>query len=426
MLLHQLCYQSPGVLNINTLPVRATFFSFDSEKQALAAAGTPDHGDFFRSLNGEWFFRYLENPNSLTEADLLADLSGGDRITVPGAWTLQGYDKPHYTNVNMPYNNIAPTVPECNPTGIFQKRFTLPEAWKSRRIILHFDGVESAFAVKVNGIDVGLAKDSRSAREFDITGYCRDGENTLTVAVVKWSDANYIEDQDMWWHGGIVRDVYLLALPVNHISDIFATAVLDSSYTNGILQLKAALHLQSHPVPGQTWSLRIKVYDPDGKPVKNSTQTIEFPSARTDANYMVCYEDQGIAEITIPAVKAWSAEKPHLSKVSAALIDPAGNEVEYTAVRIGFRKVEITERQLLINGRRVLICGVNRHESHPRKGRTVNREDMIRDLNLMKQHNINAIRTSHYPDCPEFYDLCDEYGFYVWDEANIENHVFPL
>ncbi|MBO5924454.1 MAG: DUF4981 domain-containing protein, partial [Lentisphaeria bacterium] len=424
MLLNQLLYQSPGVLSSNTLPARATVFSFDNENNALAAAGTPEHGDFFQSLNGTWNFRYLENPNELTEADLTADLSRCAGITVPGAWTLQGYDKPHYTNVTMPYSNIAPTVPECNPTGIYQRKFTLPEVWHNRRIILHFDGVESAFAVKVNNIDAGFAKDSRAAREFDITGYCHTGENTLTVAVVKWSDANYIEDQDMWWHGGIVRDVYLLALPENHISDIFATALLDDSYTNGILQVKGALHLKNTPVPGQVWKLRIKLYDTADKPVKNAVKDIEFPAARADANYMVCYEGKGIAEFVIPHVKAWSAEHPNLYKISVSLVDPAGCEVDHTAIRIGFRKVEITERQLLINGERVLICGVNRHESHPRKGRTVSREDMIKDLNLMKQHNINAIRTSHYPDCPEFYDLCDEYGFYVWDEANIESHAF--
>ena len=424
MLLDQLLYQSPGILSANNLPVRATLFSFASEAQALAAAGTPEHGDFFQSLNGSWNFRYLENPADLTEEDLTADLSNCNTITVPGAWTVQGYDKPHYTNVQMPYPNIAPSVPECNPTGIYQRKFTLPENWQNRRIILHFDGVESAFALKVNNIDAGFAKDSRAAREFDITEYCHAGQNTLTVAVVKWSDANFIEDQDMWWHGGIVRDVYLLALPQNHISDIFATAVLDDTYANGKLQVKSALHLAGRPAFGETWKLQIKLYDAAGKMVKNSLQEIEFPSYAVDANHLVCYEGLGIAEVTVPKVKAWSAEKPYLYKLSATLLDPAGNETDYTAIRIGFRKVEITERQLLINGKRVLICGINRHESHPRKGRTVNREDMIRDLNLMKQHNINAIRTSHYPDTPEFYDLCDEYGFYVWDEANVENHAY--
>ncbi|MBR7145967.1 MAG: DUF4981 domain-containing protein [Lentisphaeria bacterium] len=424
MLFNQLLYQSPGILSANILPVRATFFSFDNEIEALAAAGTPEHGKFFQSLNGQWNFRYLENPAELTGEDLAEDLSACDTITVPGAWTVQGYDKPHYTNIQMPYPNIAPSVPECNPAGIYQKKFTLPESWQNRRIILHFDGVESAFTIKVNGRDAGFAKDSRAAREFDITGYCRAGENTLTVAVVKWSDANYIEDQDMWWHGGIVRDVYLLALPENHISDIFATAVLDDSYTNGKLQVKGALHLTKAPVPGEVWKLRIKLYDAAGVPVKNSLQEIAFPFYYVDANHAVCYEGEGIAEVTVPKVKAWSAENPCLYKLSAALLDPAGNEVDYTAIRVGFRKVEVTERQLLINGRKVLICGVNRHESHPRKGRTVNREDMIRDLDLMKKHNINAIRTSHYPDTPEFYDLCDEYGFYLWDEANVENHAF--
>ncbi len=422
MLLNKLFYQSPGVLSANTLPVRAALFNFASEADALAAAGTPEHGEYYKSLNGKWHFRYLENPNELTEDDLLADLSAYDTITVPGAWTLQGYDKPHYTNVNMPYKDIAPSVPECNPCGIYQRRFSLPENWQNRRMILHFDGVESCFALKVNGLDAGFAKDSRAAREFDITNFCHAGENTLTVVVVKWSDGNFIEDQDMWWHGGIVRDVYLLALNKNHISDIFASASLSDDYKDGILKVTGALHLADHP--SGTWKMQLKLYDGAGKLVKNSASEIEFPKSRVDTNHLVCYENQGVAEIVVPRVQVWSAEKPYLYKLSAVLLAPDGSEVDFIAVRVGFRRQEIKERQLLINGERVLFCGVNRHESHPRKGRTVNREDMLRDLKLMKQHNINAIRTSHYPDTPEFYDLCDELGFYVWDEANIEHHAY--
>ena len=424
MLWNKLLCQSPGVLNVNTLPARAILYNFSSEAAALQAAGSVDHGDGYYSLDGQWAFRYLENPQDLTDADLDEDISSYGSITVPGAWTVQGYDKPHYTNVCMPYDEVIPQVPECNPCGIYQRTFALPENWQDRRIILHFDGVESCFAVRVNGVDAGLSKDSRAAREFDITSLCCPGPNTLTVMVVKWSDANYIEDQDMWWHGGIVRSVYLLGLNQNHIVDLFASAVLDESCSKGILKVQGALRLDNNFRRGDQWKMRIRLYDPAGNAVKGFPQEITFPVGRLDLNYAVCYENQGAAHAVIPRVKVWSAEKPNLYKLSAALVDPAGNEVDYTAVRIGFRRVEINNRKLLINGQKILICGVNRHESHPRWGRTVTREDMEKDLQLMKQHNINAIRTSHYPDCPEFYDLCDEYGFYVWDEANLEHHAY--
>ena len=425
MLFDRLIYQSPGVQSINSIAARSNIFSFDCEESALQAAGTTGHGDRTLSLNGKWFFKYTEKPDELTMEDLTSDLSSCDQITVPGCWTTQGYDKPHYTNVQMPYANIPPEVPECNPTGIYQRTFELSPEQLKTRLVLHFDGVESFFVLLVNDKFAGAAKDSRAAREFDISNFCCAGKNRLTVAVCKWSDSNYIEDQDMWWHGGIVRSVYLLTLPKNHIADIFAVSTLDETYKNGKLELKGALHLSEKPKNTDEWKIRFKLYDPAGKPVKNFAAELPICPYAADANYMPSVPYHGeIPPVDIPNVQVWSAENPALYKLSAALIDPAGNAVDHTAIRIGFRSLKISERKLLINGEPVLICGVNRHESHPRKGRTVNCEDIERDLKLMKQFNINAIRTSHYPDCPEFYDLCDEYGFYVWNEANLEHHGY--
>lgn len=424
MLLDQLLWQSPGALCSGTLPVRAGGFSFDNEADALAAAGTAEHGAYCVSLNGCWKFRYLEDPARLTDADLDADCTRWNDITVPGAWTVQGYDRPHYTNVQMPYAEKAPQVPEKNPTGIYRCKFICPEAWQGRRIILHFDGVESCFSVRVNGRDAGFAKNSRGAHEFDITGYCRAGENELAVLVVKWSDANFIEDQDMWWHGGIVRDVLLLSRPENHVADIFACAGLDDNYQTGLLTVRSAVRFASGAIAGEAWRLRFNLYDPAGKPVRGFPRECAADNCWEDPGYAPGSNPEQILECRIPRVKAWSAEHPQLYKLSVALIDKDGCAVEYTAVRIGFRRIEIQKRQLLINGQAVQIHGVNRHESHPRTGRTVSRADIERDLRLMKQFNINAIRTAHYPDTPEFYDLCDEYGFYVWDEANLEHHAF--
>ena len=421
MLINQLLCQSPGLLNLGRLPVRATFFTYAEEKTALAAAGTPDRGEFYTSLNGQWSFKYLESPALLSENLLNEDTAAWDNIAVPGAWTVQGYDKPHYTNVQMPYKNMPPEVPQENPTGIYRREFELDENWNDQRIILHFDGVESFFAVRINGKDAGMAKDSRAANEFDITDLCQPGRNSITVTVVKWSDANFIEDQDMFWHGGIIRDVYLMRRPQNHLFDIFACATLQSDYRTGELAIKAAAHLTERPTAAAPWKVRVNLFDPSGKAVKGFPQEYTLRSYAVNLNRVELLDSP---VIKLDNVKPWSGEFPQLYKLSAALVAPDGKIEEYTALRIGFRRMEITERQFLINGEKILFCGVNRHESHPRKGRTVSREDIIKDLKLMKQFNINAIRTSHYPDCPEFYDLCDEYGFYVWDEANLEHHAY--
>ncbi len=417
-------YHSPDALGAGRLPVRATFFHFDSETAAREAAGGPERGPYCHSLNGSWKFRYLEDPATLTDADLDADASGWAEIAVPGAWTVQGYDHPHYTNVQMPYPNMPPEVPKKNPAGIYKRQFTVPDAWQNRRLLLHFDGVESYFAIRLNGRDVGFSKDSRGANEFDITDFCRPGVNELTVLAVKWSDANFIEDQDMWWHGGIVRDVYLTGIPRNALTDVFAQTTLDDDCATGRLKLQVVARFETRPAPDRQWRFTVRLYDPAGRLLKGFPTTADFKSNGNDYTYCRSSDHPGSVEAALPRVRPWSAEHPELYKLSVSLVDSEGRETDFTAFRVGFRRVEVTERKMLINGEPVRIIGVNRHETHPRTGRTVSRADIERDLKLMKQFNINAIRTSHYPDCPDFYDLCDEYGFYVWDEANLESHAF--
>ncbi|MBQ7177329.1 MAG: DUF4981 domain-containing protein [Victivallales bacterium] len=424
MLLENLLWQSPSAISAGTLPVRATSFSFDNEKDALEAAGTQDHGTYCLSLNGIWKFHYLEKPDCLTDAELDAECATWNDIKVPCPWTMQGYDRPHYTNVQMPYPQMPPHVPAQNPTGIYRRSFSLPKSWKKRRVILHFDGVESCFALRVNGKDAGFAKDSRGAIEFDITDFCREGSNELAIVAIKWSDANFIEDQDMWWHGGIVKDVMLLSRPETHISDVFASTTLDEDCRKGVLKVQGSVRFEVPAEASKNWRFRVRLYAPNGKLLRGFPRECSAAGYRVDDAPASPLVPDDMVQCTLPNVKAWSAEHPVLYKLSVALVNLDGQEVEYTAYRVGFRRVEIKDRKLLINGEPVEIHGVNRHESNPRTGRSVTREDMERDLKMMKRFNINAIRTSHYPDAPEFYDLCDEYGFYVWDEANLEHHAF--
>ncbi len=424
MLLNSLIWQAPAALCAGTLPVHATFQHFDSEKEALDCAGTACRGPYCVSLNGTWKFHYYETPEAVAESDLDCDCVTWDEIKVPGAWTMQGYDRPHYTNIKMPYKELPPNVPEQNPTGLYRRDFTVPSAWKDRRIILRFDGVESCFAVRVNGHDIGFAKNSRGTHEFDITQHCKTGVNSLAVLVLKWSDANFIEDQDMWWHGGIVRDVLLLSRPISHIADIFAKARLKDDCRTGHLDFSFAVDYAPLGKIDADWRMRLNLFAPDGALVPGFPMECATGCISSKGGYIPSYDDIRRIQCDLPDVLAWSAEHPNLYKLSAALLDGEGRLVDATAIRIGFRRMEIKERKLLINGEPVQIHGVNRHEANPHTGRTISRADMERDLKMMKRFNINAIRTSHYPDAPDFYDLCDEYGFYVWDEANLEHHAF--
>lgn len=436
---NRLIRTAPECVGAGRLCPRATFFPHSTEADALKGG----HGKWYLSLDGKWHFRYYPNPDSVCDDFLTdADVSEWDLIDVPGCWDMLGYGHPHYTNIVMPFPDYPPQIPlENNPTAIYRRTFTVPESWRNRRTILHFDGVENLFYVFVNGKLAGFSKDSRGTSEFDISDKIHNSENELTVFVMQFSDAAYIEDQDQWWHAGIVRNVYLLSTARNHIEDVFATATLDDSLKNGVLSLELVAGIVPpekvsvsrnngmfelhNNRPQEGWLFSLRLLDPDGNEILHSSIDVAhkegFPGYYNvkDPARMYC-----TAKFDIPDVEPWSSECPVRYSLSIVLRHKKYSVVEATALKIGFRRVEVKKRQLLINGKPVLICGVNRHEHDPRTGRTVSIDSMRRDILLMKQFNFNAVRTSHYPDVPEFYDLCDEYGIYVFDEANIENHAY--
>lgn len=416
-------WQSPECTGLNRLPARANLFNFSDEDSARKIG--KEFSPWVKKLNGTWKFYYTEAPDKIPAAYVASETSDTDwdDITVPGCFNMQGYDKPHYTNAQMPWDNLPPHVPEKNPTGVYRRTFTLDENWQERRTILHFDGVESFFQAYVNGQEVGYAKDSRTSTEFDISPYLKTGENQITVIVVKWSDASFIEDQDHWWMAGIFRDIYLRSVPANSISDVFAVASLDEKLKDGILDIKFHSYFEAD---FENWKYRCRLYDSCGNNVFD-----DFVEANILAEPYTCYpcskdprRTKGATQINVPCPEKWSAESPSLYTLTVELVNPENETVDVTALKVGFRSIEIKNRELLINGKPVQINGVNRHDHDDVHGKTVSVELMRKDLELMKQFNFNAIRTSHYPNAPEFYDLCDEYGFYVIDEANIEHHAF--
>lgn len=404
-------WEQPELTHLNRLPARATLIPYKTNAQALTC--TREKSSWIKSLNGSWKFRLVKNPEAVpsTFPQPKASERGYKPIEVPGNWTMQGYDKPHYTNVQMPFENNPPFVPDDNPTGLFRKSFTIPREWKGRRVVLHFGGVESMYYVYLNGSQVGMAKDCRLPSEFDITPFLKAGRNQLAVMVIRYSDGSYLEDQDHWWMAGIHRDVCLYSTDTSYLQDVFATTTLDSKYTDGILNIKTKLGF-TRP-PESDFRIEATLYD-GRKKVRNLCGTISR-SYRIDS-----YEAE--METVVKRPKAWSAEQPNLYTLVVALKNSKGRTVEVTSCRVGFRTVEVRDRELLINGKAVLIKGVNRHDHHDTKGKTIPRETMIKDIELLKQFNFNAVRTSHYPNDPLWYDLCDEYGIYVLDEANIEAH----
>lgn len=407
-------WENPQVVAINRMPARATGLPFADEAGALSL--DKQQTPWYLDLNGSWKFYLAPNPDSLPggfSADDY-DASDWDEIAVPGCWMMQGYDKPIYCNVKMPIPNTPPFVPkDDNPTGIYRREFELPESWAGRRVILHFGGVESAFYVWVNGEKVGFSKDSRLPAEFDVTGYVRQGVNTVVTEVIRWSDGSFLEDQDHWRMGGMYRDVMLYALPEIHIADVFAKPELDGDYRDGTM--KAVVRLGGDTAQADGYKIEMQLFDAEGQPV-----FLEYVSAEFH------FAPWTMSEVTLTrpvnAPKKWTHETPYLYTLVVVLRNPQGESVQYYSHRVGFRKVEIKNRELLINGKAVKIKGVNRHEHDDKLGKVTTMEMMLADILLMKAHNINAVRTCHYPDDERWYDLCDAYGIYVWDEANIETH----
>jgi beta-galactosidase len=413
-------WQNPETLSFNRLAARATLYPYPTAKAALA--DRREDSPWWRSLDGDWDFRLVDRPEAVP-AEFVAPGFKPDtawaKLPVPSNWTMHGYDRPHYTNVIMPFAEQPPRVPVANPTGLYRRTFTVPADWAGRRTVLHVGGAESVLYVWVGGQPVGLAKDTRLPSEFDLTPYVRAGvTHTLAAAVVKWSDASFIEDQDQWWMGGIHREVYLYSQAAHYLEDVFVRAEPDATLRNGSLKLEARLGAPDEW--GKGCKLRVQLYDPAGKAVLRQPLDQAFP---TD-NSWVNPRRRLALEIPVARPRLWSAESPQRYTVLVTLIGPGGNELEHTSIRTGFRRVETRNRELLVNGRPVFIAGVNRHDHDDKRGKAVTREGMFQDVLVMKRHNINAVRTSHYPNDPHWYDLCDEYGLYVWDEANIESHAF--
>ena len=340
-------------------------------------------------------------------------------MVVPGNWTMQGFGQPQYTNVQMPFLCQPPTVPDENPTGVYRRRFEAPAAWDGQRVVLHFGGCEGVLYVYLNGQAIGLSKDARTPAEFDVSAQVRFGAaNELIAVVVQWSDASYVEDQDHWWQAGLQRDVFLYATPKSYIQDVFALADLSQDWARGSLDVTVKLALASAtnlPIP-ENYRLTVDLLDAAGT-------TVTQLSATGDPSNTVKYPYQQIQlQADVPQPHLWSAKSPYLYTLSITLTTPDGEE--RVSTRVGFRSIKIEDRQLLVNGKAVLIKGVNRHDHDDTAGSAVSHASMEADVRLMKQFNVNAVRTSHYPNDPYWLDLCDEYGLYVIDEANIEAHAF--
>jgi beta-galactosidase len=415
-------WENPQMLGRNKEPGHVPLVLYADAQAALA--GNRAAAPYLRSLNGEWKFQWSPSPASAPEGFYRpeADIDQWDTLTVPGNWQVQEsgrgvrYDKPMYTNVQYPFPpDDLPYVPEDdNPVGSYRTTFTVPSAWKGRRFHILFEGVDSAFYLWINGQEVGYSQGSRLPAEFDITPYVRAGENTVAVRVYRWSDGSYLEDQDFWRLSGIYRDVYLLAIPQVHVQDYGVRTELDAEYRHAVLKLRTEIR-NNGAKDASGYRLEATLWDDGGQPV------IESPlvAAVQVAAQGLCVLD--LEQVVEDPLK-WSAEHPNLYTLLLTLKDEAGEVVEVERCVVGFRQVEIVEGQILVNGVPVLLKGVNRHEHDPDTGHTVGEASMVEDILLMKRFNINAVRTCHYPDTPLWYDLCDRYGLYVIDEANIESH----
>ncbi len=408
-------WEDPEMIGQNKLDGHAYSTSFPSKSAALQ--DDRSQSPFYQSLNGQWKFHWSEKPadRPLNFYDLSFDVSTWDEIPVPSNWEVLGYGIPIYVNIRYPFGEANPPhIPEdWNPVGSYRRTFTVPSDWDGRSVIIHFGGVQSNMYLWVNGEKVGYSQGSRTPAEFDITDYLQPGENTLAVEVYRWSDGSYLEDQDMWRLSGIFRDVWLFSPKQATIWDHWAKTDLDDSYTNA--ELNVDIRVRSFAdEDGFSGSVEAVLLGADGGQVFSPVSQKVSTSAEEDA--AISFSQ------SIENPDKWSAEIPNLYTLLLTLKDSDGNVLEVIPQKVGFRSVEITDGHLLVNGEYVLLKGANRHENEPKTGHVVTTEGMIEDIKLMKQYNLNAVRTSHYPDVPEWYALCDEYGLYVVDEANIESH----
>ena len=409
-------WEAPDVFERNQEETHTPLVPFNSIQEALneSMGSSP----FYQSLNGTWKFKWASIPEDAPAEFYMADYNSSNwaDIHVPGNWQMLGFGHPLFRNVNQPFPSTPPFVPsDYNPVGSYKRSFTIPDSWAGRQVFLHFEGVKSASYVWINGREAGYNQGGMEPAEYNITPFLRPGENTVSVQVYRYSDGTYLEDQDMWRLAGIYRSVYLMSTPSVFIRDFFVHGDLDNKYKNGILKIDAEINNYSLQVVNG-YSVRANLYDADGnvvfeEPIIRDNITVESGSTVT----------VNLSQ-KVKNPRKWSAEHPNLYKVTLELLKPDGTVTEALGIRTGFRKVEVKNRAVYVNGVAVKFNGVNSHVHHPVTGRTMDTETMKKDLKLMKQFNINCVRTSHYPPNREYLDLADEIGMYIVDETGDEAH----
>lgn len=405
-------WENPQLTHRGRADAHATLVPFTTTAAALA--GAREASPFFRLLNGDW--RFLHVPDL---AHLPAeweqephDDSGWQTLPVPSCWQMHGYGIPNYTNVNYPFPVDPPFVPDENPVGLYRTLFSITPEWEGRKISLVFEGVCSQFSVWVNGREVGMSKGSHLPAEFDVAEFVRPGSNLLAVRVLHWSDASYLEDQDMWRLNGIFRDVYLLARPQVSVRDVTIKTWAGTSQALKVARIEV-------PGPDAPFHLHVAAELQGAAP----TDGVVVLATLYDASGAEVTAVSLDTDIVLAAPKLWTAEEPYLYSLLVSLTGPDGSQ-EVLRLAVGFRDIRIADQQVFINGKAIKLHGVNHHDSHPDRGYAMTRADLERDVVLMKQHNMNAVRTSHYPPDPYFLDLCDRHGLYVVDEADVETHGF--
>ena len=415
-------WEYPAVQGRGRLPAHADVLPFADGAAALVSARIDS--PFLRTLNGTWRFHLYACPDAVPEEVTQPEYEDGawTTIAVPGNWQLQGHDIPYYTDNQLPFppDDLPRVPPDDNPTGVYRCRFDLPSHWAGRRVRLTFHGVDSAFHVWLNGAAVGFSKDSRLPAEFDVTGAVQPHDNVLVVRVYRWSDGTYVENQDMWRLSGIFRDVELWSPDMLHVADVQVVTELDAAYRQAVVRVTAEIANGGASTRHGVRAVA-RLFDLEGGEVAaQASARVDLPPEGTA---------DAVWALPLSEPRLWSAEVPYLYTLVVELHESQLGDGEQcegkrsgsaVRLRVGVREVAICDAQLCVNGRPITVVGVNRHEHDPVRGHTVDEALMRRDLELMKQFNINAVRTSHYPNHPRWYDLCDEYGIYVLDEANLE------
>jgi beta-galactosidase len=411
----------------NKEPPHCTLMPYASAEQA--AKGTREGSPYYLSLNGDWKFHWVKQPDERPKDFFRPEFDVGKwkEIEVPSCWELKGYGTPIYTNVTYPFAKDPPRVmgkvpadwtaaKEPNPVGSYRRTFTVPAQWKDREVFLHFEGVMSAMYVWVNGREVGYSEDSMTPAEFDITPYLQPGENVLAAEVYRWCDGSYLEDQDFWRLSGIYRDVFLFSTPRVHLRDFLVRTDLDAECRDATLHVEASVRNYDR-ADAAACILEASLLTEGGK-----LEDVEPLAGAGVAGIPAGLDAKLSLRILVKEPKLWSCEKPNLYRLLLTLKNDRREVIEVETCRVGFRKMEIKDRRLFVNGAPVLLKGVNRHEHDADRGRAVRMDTMLQDVQMMKQFNINTVRTSHYPNQPAWYDLCDEHGIFVIDEANVESH----